>query len=40
MDFERTVQWIREPSAKMPKLFPAPLDARAVNAVAAYVQGL
>ncbi len=40
MDFERTVQWIREPSAKMPKLFPAPLDAQAVNDVAAYVQGL
>ncbi len=40
MDFERTVEWIRNPSAKMPKLYPAPLDAQAVADVAAYVQGL
>lgn len=40
MDFERTVQWIENPSAKMPRLFPAPLDAAAVRNVAAYLQTL
>lgn len=37
---EKTVAWIQNPSAKMPKLYPAPLDAQAVSDVAAYVQGL
>ncbi|MGH8595162.1 MAG: c-type cytochrome, partial [Gammaproteobacteria bacterium] len=40
MDFERTVQWIENPSSKMPKLFPVPLNAQAVRDVAAYVQTL
>ncbi len=40
LDFERTVQWIENPSAKMPKLYPAPLDAQAVRNVAAFLQGL
>jgi mono/diheme cytochrome c family protein len=39
-DLARTVQWIKNPSAKMPKLYPAPLDAGAVRNVAAYVQKL
>lgn len=40
MDFDKTVAWIENPSAKMPKLYPSPLDAQAVADVAAYVQGL
>ena len=40
MDLAATVRWIENPSAKMPKLFPTPLDAQAVQDVAAYVQGL
>ena len=40
MDMAATVRWIENPSAKMPKLFPTPLDAQAVQDVAAYVQGL
>ena len=40
MDFDRTVQWIENPSAKMPKLYPTPLDAQAVRNVAAYLQGM
>ncbi len=40
MDLAKTVQWIENPSAKMPKLYPAPLDATAVRNVAAYVQGM
>ncbi len=40
MDFAATVKWIESPSAKMPKLFPSPLDAQAVRDVASYVQGL
>ena len=36
----KTIEWIENPSAKMPKLYPAPLDAQAVKNVAAYVQGL
>jgi alcohol dehydrogenase (cytochrome c) len=40
MDFAGTVKWIENPSAKMPKLFPVPLDAQAVQDVASYVQGL
>ena len=40
LDFDKTVEWIKNPSAKMPKLYPSPLDAQAVADVAAYVQGL
>ena len=40
MDLARTIQWIENPSAKMPKLSPEPLNAQAVKTVAAYVQGL
>ncbi len=40
LDFDMTVKWIKNPSAKMPKLYPAPLDDQAVADVAAYVQGL
>jgi len=40
MDLARTVQWIQNPSAKMPKLYPEPLNEQAVKNVAAYVQGL
>ncbi|MSR14120.1 MAG: c-type cytochrome [Gammaproteobacteria bacterium] len=40
MDFAATVQWIENPSAKMPKLTPSPLNVQAVQDVAAYVQGL
>ena len=36
----KTIDWIENPSAKMPKLYPAPIDAQAVKNVAAYVQGL
>ena len=40
MDLARTVEWVKNPSAKMPKLYPSPLDEAAVKRVAAYVQGL
>ena len=40
MDFAATVQWIENPSPKMPKLHPSPLDTQAVKDVASYVQGL
>ena len=40
MDLAKTIQWIENPSAKMPKLYPDPLNAQAVKSVAAYVQGL
>ncbi len=40
MDLAKTIQWIENPSAKMPKLYPEPLNAEAVKRVAAYVQGL
>lgn len=40
LDFDATVKWIKSPSAKMPTLYPSPLDAQAVADVAAYVQGL
>lgn len=38
LDAEQTIAWIKNPSAKMPKLYPAPLDAQAVADVAAYVR--
>ena len=40
LDFAATVNWIKNPSAKMPRLFPSTLDAQAVADIAAYVQGL
>ncbi|NOT57227.1 MAG: c-type cytochrome, partial [Deltaproteobacteria bacterium] len=39
LDVAATIQWIENPSAKMPRLYPSPLDAQAVTDVAAYVQG-
>ncbi len=39
LDMAATIQWIKNPSAKMPKLYPAQLDAQAVSDVAAYLQG-
>jgi mono/diheme cytochrome c family protein len=39
LDFATTVNWIENPSAKMPRLYPSTLDAQAVVDVAAYVQG-
>lgn len=40
MDFARTVEWIKNPSQKMPRFYPAPLDDQAVADVAGYLQGL
>lgn len=37
---EQTVVWIENPLPPMPKLYPAPLNERAVRDVAAYVQKL
>ena len=37
MAMPRIVQWIKNPSEKMPKLFPQPLDHQSVKNVAAYV---
>jgi mono/diheme cytochrome c family protein len=42
-DLEQTVEWIKNPSAKMPttkmpRLYPSPLGEQAVADVAAYVQ--
>ncbi len=39
LDFAATENWIKNPSAKMPRLYPSTLDAQAVTDVAAYVQG-
>jgi alcohol dehydrogenase (cytochrome c) len=39
LDFAATVNWIENPSTKMPRLYPSTLDAQAVVDVAAYVQG-
>jgi alcohol dehydrogenase (cytochrome c) len=40
MDYAMTVNWIKNPSDKMPKLHPQPLDDQAVADIARYVQGL
>ncbi len=40
MDLAAIVAWIENPSAKMPKLYPTPLDARAVRDIANYLQSL
>jgi mono/diheme cytochrome c family protein len=39
LDFEAAVRWIEQPSSKMPKLYPKPLDAQAVADVAAFIRG-
>jgi len=38
MGMKDIVRWIKDPSEKMPKLFPSPLDHEAVRNVAAYVR--
>ncbi len=35
---DKTIEWIKNPSAKMPKLYPSTLDEASVKAVAAHVQ--
>jgi mono/diheme cytochrome c family protein len=37
-DLEQTINWIKNPSAKMPKLYPTPLGDQAVADIAAYVR--
>jgi alcohol dehydrogenase (cytochrome c) len=39
LDAGMTAAWIKNPSSKMPRLYPSPLDEQAVADVAAYVQG-
>jgi mono/diheme cytochrome c family protein len=39
LDVAATINWIENPSAKMPRLYPSTLDAQAVVDIAAYVQG-
>ncbi len=40
LDYAATVNWIENPSSKMPRLFPSTLSAQDVADVAAFVQGL
>jgi hypothetical protein len=40
MDVGMTAAWIKNPSSKMPRLYPSPLDEQAVADIAAFVQGL
>lgn len=40
MDAAKIVEWIKNPSEKMPRLFPSMLNEQAVKDVAAYVGGL
>ncbi|EWS53871.1 MULTISPECIES: PQQ-binding-like beta-propeller repeat protein [unclassified Methylibium] len=40
LDLNKTVEWIKSPSEKMPKLYPSPLDEQSVVDVARYIQGL
>ena len=37
-NLDKTIEWIKNPSSKMPKLYPSPLDEASVKAVAAHVQ--
>ena len=37
-ELNKTIEWIKNPSSKMPKLYPSPLDEASVKAVAAHVQ--
>jgi ubiquinol-cytochrome c reductase cytochrome c subunit len=39
-NYDQTVAWIEQPDPPMPKLYPAPLSAKDVEDVAAYVQSL
>ena len=39
-NYQQTVAWIENPLPPMPKLYPKPLNERAVRDVAAYVQKL
>jgi len=39
-DFAQAVQWIENPQAPMPKLYPSPLSLSDVHDVAAYVESL
>jgi mono/diheme cytochrome c family protein len=39
-NYQQTVAWIENPLPPMPKLYPKPLNERAVHDVAAYVQKL
>jgi len=40
MDSAKIVEWIKNPSSKMPRLFPSMLNKQAVHDVAEYLQGL
>ena len=40
MNHERIVEWIKNPSDKMPKLYPSMLDEQKVTDVAAYLEKL
>jgi len=39
LNVEATINWIKNPSAKMSRLYPSPLDEQSVVDIAAYVQG-
>ncbi len=39
LDTAATINWVKNPSAKMPRLYPSTLDEQSVTDVAAYVQG-
>jgi cytochrome c1 len=36
----KVIEWIKNPSSKMPKLYPAMLDEQKVRDVAAYLEKL
>ena len=40
MDRKQLAEWIRNPKAPMPRLFPSPLGLQDVEDIAAYAQGL
>jgi mono/diheme cytochrome c family protein len=39
-NYDATIAWIKNPQPPMPKLYPSPLNEKAVDDVAAYVQNL
>jgi mono/diheme cytochrome c family protein len=39
LDTAATINWVKNPSAKMPRLYPSTLDEQAVTDIVAYVQG-
>ena len=39
-NYDATIAWIKKPQPPMPKLYPSPLNEKAVDDVAAYVQSL